>query len=200
MSWTLPVVNFNRAVNICVCVAEGTVSYDMPQGEKRNDVDLEDETYDGGLDSGFLSGGLGQLTDGEQGPSNFRLDRFSRGKKGYDWVGWRNESFPATGAVDIDFRFDAVRNFTAVQLHCNNMYTKDVRVFRLARITFRGGEGATSQLPPLEFQYARDTAMGYERTVSIPLENRIGREVRLRLYFDAAWMLISEVQFVSGMR
>ena len=51
--------------------------YDMPQGERRGiDVDLTDATYDGIVDGQRLSGGLGQLTDGELGQSNFRaVDR-----------------------------------------------------------------------------------------------------------------------------
>jgi len=53
------------------------VTYDIPQGERRGiDVDLTDATYDGIVDGQRLSGGLGQLTDGELGQSNFRaVDR-----------------------------------------------------------------------------------------------------------------------------
>ncbi|CAG0923460.1 unnamed protein product, partial [Notodromas monacha] len=46
----------------------GVVSYSMPQGERWNQsVELLDWTYDGKDDSGFLSGGLGQLVDGRTG-------------------------------------------------------------------------------------------------------------------------------------
>jgi len=52
---------------------DGTVTYEIPQGERRGiDVDLTDATYDGIIDGQRLSGGLGQLTDGELGQSNFR--------------------------------------------------------------------------------------------------------------------------------
>jgi len=59
------------------------VTYDIPQGERRSiDVDLTDATYDGIIDGQRLSGGLGQLTDGELGQSNFRaVDRRGTGVK-----------------------------------------------------------------------------------------------------------------------
>lgn len=51
------------------------MSYSMPQGIKRgSEVDLSDRTYDGREEGGYLSGGLGQLVDGQKGPDNFRLD------------------------------------------------------------------------------------------------------------------------------
>jgi discoidin domain receptor family protein 2 len=178
------------------------VAYSIPRGERRGiDVDLSDMTYDGTNDAGRLSGGLGQLTDGQEGHSNFRLDPFGLGTKGYEWVGWRNESFPDAGAVEILFRFNAVRNFTAVHFHANNMFSKDVRVFRLARLSFNGAGNSgdfPTPLPPVEYVYVRDTAMEYERTVTIPLGFRVGNEVRARLFFDAKWLMISEVRFESG--
>ena len=81
----------------------------MPQGDRRKEIDLVDSSYDGdsappaslvtpgtsGSNSGpgsgdvnllvapmRLSGGLGQLTDGDEGQSNFRLDPRSTGMKG----------------------------------------------------------------------------------------------------------------------
>jgi len=53
----------------------------MPQGIKRGtEVDLSDRTYDGREEGGYLSGGLGQLVDGQKGPDNFRLDVSGNGK------------------------------------------------------------------------------------------------------------------------
>lgn len=53
----------------------------MPQGIKRgSEVDLSDRTYDGREEAGYLSGGLGQLVDGQKGPDNFRLDVSGNGK------------------------------------------------------------------------------------------------------------------------
>lgn len=48
---------------------------------------------------------------------------------GYDWVGWRNDSLGWAGKpVEMVFEFDTVRNFSAMVLHTNNMYSKDVQV------------------------------------------------------------------------
>jgi len=47
-------------------------------------------------------------------------------------------------------------------------------------------------------RYMRDSLMEYARTVVIPLQNNVGQYVRVQLEFDDRWMMISEVQFVSG--
>jgi len=116
------------------------VSYAIPQGSRRGlDVDLSDATYDGDItDSGrTLTGGLGQLTDGILGQSNFRVDR--HGLRGYEWVGWRRREDPGDEAdyVELNFHFDGLRNFSSVNFHTNNQFSRDARVFRAARITFR---------------------------------------------------------------
>lgn len=74
-------------------VTDGVIEYSVAQGvrasngdaggaRRDDDLDLSDETYDGQLIDGRLTGGLGQLTDGEEGPSNFRVDKKSLGIKG----------------------------------------------------------------------------------------------------------------------
>ncbi len=55
----------------------------------------------------------------------------------YEWVGWKNDSAVDTPPVEVIFEFDKMRNFTEVRIHCNNMFTKDVRVFKHAKIFFR---------------------------------------------------------------
>ena len=178
--------------------SDGAVSYDMPQGERRGlEVDLYDFTYDGTINDNSLSGGLGQLMDGVEGQSNFRVDPSSIGIKGYEWVGWKNESF-TRNPLEIIFKFDAVRNFSALRLHVNNMYSKEVRVFSGARVYF-SLNGRTYKQPPVDYQYMRDTLIEYARTVNVPLgPNNIGRYVRVQFYFDSKWLLVSEVQFESS--
>jgi len=51
---------------------------------------------------------------------------------------------------------------------------------------------------PVQYRFMRDTLIEYARNVVISLENHVGRYIRLRLYFDSRWMMISEVQFESG--
>jgi len=178
-----------------VSVADGSVWYSMPQGDRRNaDLDLYDVTYDGdvtiqpaGSDvTGWLSGGLGQLTDGEEGQPNFRLDPRGLGVKGYQWVGWRNDSFSGAprskgvsprsegATVEMTWKFDAVRNFSSLRVHANNMFTRDVRVFRAARVSFSVG-GHLFTAPPVEYLYVDSISAFYRRyktTVYSPLNER----------------------------
>nr|XP_012232537.1 PREDICTED: discoidin domain-containing receptor 2-like isoform X2 [Linepithema humile] len=176
---------------------EGLVSYSMPQGIKRgSEVDLSDRTYDGREEGGYLSGGLGQLVDGQKGPDNFRLDVSGNGK-GYEWVGWRNDTPNMLGRpVEITFEFDYSRNFTAIHLHMNNYFTKDVQVFSYAKVYLgTGGNQFTGE--PVHFSYIPDQVLEQAREVTIKLHSRAGRFLKLQLYFAARWIMLSEVIFES---
>ncbi len=59
-----------------------------------------------------------------------------------------------------------------------------------------GGKYFVSE--PVSYTYMRDTLMEYARPVIITLPHRVGKWVKLQLYFDARWMMISEVNFESG--
>ena len=84
---------------------DGVVSYAMRQGDKRGggELDFSDHTYDGHTEDGRLSGGLGQLTDGQVGSTQFRLDLQLIGRRGFEWVAWKNDS-AAAEPVEIVFR------------------------------------------------------------------------------------------------
>ena len=174
----------------------------MPQGDRRGRKDSKnlnfiDFTYDGIIKDNYLSRGIGQLMDGETGQTNFRQDIQSRGIKGYEWIGWKTESVDDEKPLEIVFKFDKVRNFTLLNIHTNNLYSKDVRVFKLAKISFSVG-GLFYQPKYVQYVFQRDTWMNYARTVNIPLMNHIGQYMRVELYFDDRWMMISEVQILSG--
>ena len=177
---------------------DGVISYNVRQGDRRGtDLDFVDFTYDGMIQDKFLLDGLGQLMDGEIGDSNFRLDHQSLGIKGYEWVGWRNDSMDFQGPLQITVKFNTVRNFTSVILNCNNHFSKDIRVFKMALVYFSVG-GNLYQNKPVKYDFIQDSAVEYSRPVLIRLHNNVGRYVRLQLYFDAKWMMISEIQFYSG--
>jgi len=98
-------------------IADGVISYDTRQGDRRGtEMDFYDFTYDGSVSDGQLAGGLGQLSDYELGSSNFRLDGQNVGRKGYEWVAWRNDSTAAAALtsqsrhVNIVFHFDQVQH------------------------------------------------------------------------------------------
>ena len=48
---------------------------------------------------------------------------------GFEWIGWSNDSLGISGKpIELTFQFDTVRNFSAMVLHTNNMFTKGVQV------------------------------------------------------------------------
>jgi len=174
----------------------GVLSYSVRQGDRRGaEVDLYDFAYDGTVTDHVLAGGLGQLVDGERGTDNFRLDPTGTGKKGYEWIGWKtemNNKIP----VEMNFEFDAVRNFSDIRVYANNMFTKDVRVFHRAEVWFSIG-GRFYQANPVQLNFTRDELMEYARWVIVPIPHRIAQYIKLTLYFDARWLIISEIQFNS---
>lgn len=56
---------------------------------------------------------------------------------GYDWVGWKKRP---SNSVNLVFTFDHVRTFSRVDIHTNNHYTKDIQVFKEAKIYFSNEE------------------------------------------------------------
>ena len=187
---------------------DGLVAYDVRQGDRRGtDLDFFDYTYDGAVVAGGdrLVGGLGQLTDGHDGASNFRQHDGSGGggRRGYEWVGWKSSEYSGDDDeyVEMTFHFDDERNFTSVSFHVNNAFSRDVRVFRAAVFSFERRRSAMTSLPvPVEFRYERDDVMEYARHVTVPLQHGVGQRIAARLYFDGRWIMISEVQFQSGER
>lgn len=174
---------------------QGILSYSIPQGERRGtDVDLSDVTYDGMKDDSYLHGGLGQLTDGTAGNDNFKLDVSGYGR-GYEWVGWRNDSLHSQ-PLELVFEFDTVRNFSAAFLHCNNMHSRDVQLFRVARLSFSVG-GKYYLGEPQHFNLMPSLFNEKARNVTIRLHHHVGRFVKVQLEFAAKWLLISEVSFTS---
>ena len=97
------------------------------------------------------------------------------------------------------YRFDGVRNFSAMLVHVNNMFQRDVRIFAAATV-FAGdvpdaGETSTAGV---RFEYRRDSLIEFARVVVVPLHHIVGNALTVRLEFDARWILISEIQFESG--
>ncbi|ALC38378.1 Ddr [Drosophila busckii] len=175
---------------------EGIVSYSMPKGVQRGmEIDLSDKTYDGIEENERFVNGLGQLVDGQRGKDNFRLDINGFGK-GYEWVGWRNDTLYGR-PVELTFEFETVRNFSAVIIHTNNMFSKDVQVFVHAKVFFSIG-GRQFAAEPVQFSYMPDQVLDHARDVTIKLHHRLGRYLQLHLYFAARWMMLSEITFISG--
>lgn len=167
----------------------------MPQGDKRGTSwEFYDTSYDGHWDGEKLQYGLGQLTDGEVAPDDFKTAFYQNNAQG--WVGWKNDT-RENKPIEIVFEFDKVREFTAVHIFSNNQFTKDVQVFSQAKVLFSVG-GKRYKGEPITFDYIEDHIWETPRNVSIRLHHRVGRFVKLQLQFATRWLMISEVTFDSS--
>ncbi|NXI47052.1 DDR2 protein, partial [Galbula dea] len=115
---------------------------------------------------------------------------------GYDYVGWRNES-TAGGYVEITFEFDRIRNFTAMKVHCNNMFTKGVKIFKEVQCYFRSD---TSEWEPstISSVLVLDDVNPSARFVTVPLLHRMASAIKCQYYFADSWMMFSEITFQSA--
>ncbi|NWX07188.1 DDR2 protein, partial [Caloenas nicobarica] len=115
---------------------------------------------------------------------------------GYDYVGWRNESTTG-GYVEITFEFDRIRNFTAMKVHCNNMFAKGVKIFKEVQCYFRAD---TSEWEPstVSSVLVLDDVNPSARFVTVPLLHRMASAIKCQYYFADAWMMFSEITFQSA--
>ena len=99
--------------------------------------------------------------------------------------------------VEITFEFDHVREFHLIHIFTNNQFSRDVAVFKEAKVLFSiGGEiypGEAVEHTPME-----DSIFEEPRNVSVKLHRRVGKFVKIQLYFSAKWIMISEVSFESS--
>ncbi|XP_074871143.1 discoidin domain-containing receptor 2-like isoform X1 [Carettochelys insculpta] len=182
---------------------DGLASYSIPEGETiaapgSPIVYLNDSTYDGFQERRHLYGGLGQLTDGILGLDDFTQSHEYRVWPGYDYVGWKNESF-STGSVEMEFQFDRQRNFTSMKVHCNNMFSKGVKIFQKVECQFKPRLIAEWESEPVGVSTILDDKNPSARFVTIPLNQRVGKAILCQFYFADTWMMISEISFQSDM-
>ncbi|XP_039362898.1 discoidin domain-containing receptor 2-like [Mauremys reevesii] len=182
---------------------DGLASYSIPEGGTiaapgSPIIYLNDSTYDGFQERRHLYGGLGQLTDGVLGLDDFTQSHQYRVWPGYDYVGWKNESF-STGSVEMEFQFDRQRNFTSMKVHCNNMFSKGVKIFQKVECLFKPRLIAEWESEPVGVSTILDDKNPSARFVTIPLNQRVGKAVLCRFYFADTWMMISEISFQSDM-
>lgn len=82
------------------------------------------------------------------------------------------------------------------QVHCNNMYSRGVRMFRQATCYFR--LGSDWEADPVTFRPTTDRMSQIARFVTVPLGDRTASSIKCRFHFSDLWMLFSEVAFQSG--
>ena len=162
----------------------------MPQGYTNRDS-FADDTYDGKYipSSNMLIDGLGQLSDGVTGSEDISM---IDGRQ--PWIGWSNDS---RTHVSIVFRFDFIRQINRVTIHANNLFSKDIFIFKTAVISFSSKNEDTNYSQAIIYQHPRDDIFEIARPILIELKNRVAKFVRVDLYFDSTWLLISEITFDS---
>ena len=181
-------------------VSDGVEAYEMQQGDTRGvDINFFDFTYDGDVSNTHLSGGIGQLIDFEEGGDDFRHDPQKTGRRGYEWVGWKNDSTSATNSppVELTFTFDTIRNFSHVSIHTHNNFNKDISLFREARVFFSiAGEHYTDS--PIIYRPLPDTVFERPRYVDVVIPHKVGAFAKVQLFYADRWIMISEVRFING--
>uniref|UniRef100_A0A8C0GXZ6 receptor protein-tyrosine kinase n=1 Tax=Chelonoidis abingdonii TaxID=106734 RepID=A0A8C0GXZ6_CHEAB len=192
----------DRVMSVCLrvelygCIwSDGLQSYTAPLGQtmalQPEPVYLNDSTYDG-----YSFGGLGQLTDGVVGLDDFTQTKELRVWPGYDYVGWRNDSFPK-GYMEMEFEFDSLRVFTYMMVHCNNMHTRGVSIFRQVDCRFKRSLPTAWEPELVSHVLAVDVKDPSARSVTVPLEGHLGRFLQCHFHFSGTWMLFSEIAFLS---
>lgn len=91
----------------------------------------------------------------------------------------------------------ATKNFFPLpQVHCNNMLSRGVRVFRQVTCYFRSG--SEWEADPVTFRPAVENMSQDAHFVTVPLGGQTARSIKCRFHFSDQWMLFSEVAFQSG--
>ena len=181
----------NDFLNLFFCFhfSDGPIRYSMPDGQFGGRYgDLIDDTYDGvRLKNEYLTGGLGQLTDGVFGADSLKLNG------GYEWIGWKATQ---NSSLQLQFEFEQPRNFSLVRIHCHNQFRRSIECAQQVHVQF-SWDGKRWSKGWLQIQLPADHQNEQPRELQLPLQHRVGRHVRLQLRFSAKWMLISEVRFSS---
>ncbi|CAH8480031.1 unnamed protein product [Schistosoma bovis] len=204
---------------------DGVVEYSIPEGDvyrldPRGDFVLNDTNYDGVLISpelslmttntkeldnmdkqqrtAYLTGGLGLLMDKQyfEGSLPEQIDSGSSSPV----VGWfrRKPTINPSGRITMLFKFDQARNFTQIRIHTLNSLDY-IALFRRVSVQFsNGGHYFDRNYPPVVLDIHRDIYNSKPRWVPIDLGFRIGRYLRITLWFDYDWIVISEVTFESS--
>jgi hypothetical protein len=198
------VLLLSLAVQATTAALVPVASYDMLNGQSHT-YSYRDKTYNGSGDAlvslSPLSGGLGLLTDGILGATDFTAD-LGNGPA-FEWVAWARDPADGSGNTDpgdtipvITFHFSALQILNSISLHVNNFGAplSGVGLFDTAAITFSTdgvnfGSPLTYTTSPVE---RADTSA---RFIIIPLGLASAQDVRVHLTRVDNWVFLSEVAF-----
>ncbi|TNN12898.1 Discoidin domain-containing receptor 2 isoform 3 [Schistosoma japonicum] len=195
---------------------DGVTEYTIPEGDvyrlnPRGDIILNDTNYDGILISessassstseldindkqrAYLTRGLGLLMDKQYFEGNLSEQISSPVV-----VGWfRRKPTTPSGRITMLFKFDQVRNFSQMRIHTLNSLDY-IALFRRISVQFsNGGRYFDRNHSPVVLDISRDVYSSQPRWIPIDLGFRVGRYLRITLWFDYDWIVISEITFES---
>nr|CAH8827337.1 unnamed protein product [Trichobilharzia regenti] len=194
---------------------DGVIEYSIPEGDvyrldPRGDFALNDTSYDGGLTSelsatsndpdntgerrAYLTGGMGLLMDKQYFEGSLPENLGSNSV-----VGWfRRQHTTPSGRITMLFKFDQVRNFTRMRIHALNSLDY-IALFRRVSVQFsNGGRYFDRNHSPVVVDIHRDVYNSQPRWLPIDLGYRTGRYLRITLWFDYDWIVLSEITFDSS--
>jgi hypothetical protein len=165
------------------------VSYDMPNGGACSWT-YYDDTYSGSgnhmISGSFLSGGLGQLTDGVTGV-DYWADDLGSGHA-YEWVGWQTNP-------TITFDMGEIVDLESFSVHVNNARRGGVTTFDTCTLTF-SNNGTDFSDPIAYTTSAANRADQTARFIDI-LTPRTAQYVKADFTRLDQWIFLSEVQFAE---
>lgn len=88
--------------------------------------------------------------------------------------------------------------FSSSQVHCNNMFSKGVKIFQRVECLFKPRLIADWEPEPVGVATVLDDKNPSARFVTVPLQQRVGKAILCRFYFADTWMMMSEISFQSG--
>lgn len=103
--------------------------------------------------------------------------------------------------LDLDFsnsRSHLIDRFSSAQVHCNNMFSKGVKIFQKVECLFKPRLIADWEPEPVGVATVLDDKNPSARFVTVPLNQRVGKAILCRFYFADTWMMMSEISFQSG--
>lgn len=199
---------------VCRHASAGLVmptNYDMLNGESGywgsiGQGGYWDRTYSGAgnplQDLSPLSGGLGQLTDGDLGGIPTPDMNYTHG-----WVGWQqnndNPGDPANFKPSITFNFAAPQTFDQLSFYVDNSGLGDVYVFGTVTLSF-SDDGVTCGDPITYQTTAEERADSGAEWINVPL-TAAAESIRADFAYQTGvtqdprgpWIFLSEVRFDS---
>ena len=93
--------------------------------------------------------------------------------------------------MEIVFEFETIQEFHSIELYCNNQFTRDISVFKELRAFFSIGGDIYSD-DSVSYTPMTDEIFEEPRNITAKLHRRVGRFVKIQLYFGSKWLLVHQ--------